>query len=181
VVLLAAALALVDRLGWLGVAGTDAQRYHNQTFRVAKVIDGDTIHLAAPDRRGRVTKVRLIGIDCPEIARDDRPGMYFGSEAAESVRNRLLEREVRLELDPFQPSRDGYGRLLAFVYLPGEDESINEQLLAGGLAYAYRRFEHARKERCLALEARAHRQGVGLWAGVTPEQMPAWRRELIRP
>jgi endonuclease YncB( thermonuclease family) len=180
VVLAAAALAVVDRLGWLGTTGTDEQRYHNQLILVAKVVDGDTLHLAAPDGDSTTTRVRLIGVDCPEIAHGGRAAMYYGPEAAEFVRSEVLGKRVRVELDPFEPSRDKYDRLLAFVYLPGEDDSLNEKLLASGYAYAYRRFNHCRKDRFLQLEQRARREKAGLWAKITPEQMPQWRRALER-
>ena len=61
----------------LGAAGcTDAAP--TGTARVERVIDGDTIVV----RIGRGTeRVRLIGIDAPEVAKRGEPGECFGDEA----------------------------------------------------------------------------------------------------
>jgi hypothetical protein len=47
----AALLIAADRAGLLLYPGDDWQRYHNKTFRVTQVIDGDTIDLDCPDHR----------------------------------------------------------------------------------------------------------------------------------
>ena len=104
---------------------------------VAKVHDGDTIKLANGDR------VRLIGIDCPELHESDK--LYrdaarrhqdiaviqaMGKEADEFTRKLVLGRKVRLEFD--LERRDKYGRLLAYVYLypgPGDQELDSDVLV----------------------------------------------------
>jgi micrococcal nuclease len=95
-------------------------------FRVADVIDGDTI--AIDDGEG--TLVRYIGIDTPEIERQDSPGDPFSEEAREFNRKLVRGKSVRLEYD--SERYDVYGRLLAYVFTDGV--SVSEQLLRRGLA-----------------------------------------------
>ncbi len=95
---------------------------------VIRVVDGDTFHCRPPD--GRDEKVRLVGIDTPEIERNpkamrdsERSGqdldtiISLGRNAENFTKSYLKSgTTVKLELD-VQP-RDKYGRLLAYVYLP---------------------------------------------------------------
>ncbi|MBN1844530.1 MAG: thermonuclease family protein [Sedimentisphaerales bacterium] len=65
-------LAVLDRLGLLPgpAARGDRARYDGQSFRVVRVIDGDTLDLDVPDdRQGQpYTRVRLWGVDTPEVS-----------------------------------------------------------------------------------------------------------------
>src|SRR6476620_391149 len=76
-------------------------------YRVARVIDGDTIEL------GNGQHVRLVQIDTPEV--------YGGYEcygpAASATAKRLLPAgtRVRLALEPASDPIDRYGRLLRYV------------------------------------------------------------------
>jgi micrococcal nuclease len=119
--------------------------------RVARVADGDTFYC----RDGQ--RVRLIGIDAPELAQGPA-----GGRARDALR-RLLppDASVRLELDA--APRDRYGRTLAYVWRGGR--LVNEAMIRDGWAVLYtvppnvryvRRLERAQHE------ARAHR--AGLWA-----------------
>ncbi|HUF34447.1 MAG TPA: thermonuclease family protein [Gemmatimonadales bacterium] len=136
--------------------------------RVERVTDGDTFHC----RDGR--KIRLIGIDTPELAQGAP-----GREARDALR-RLLPRGqvVRLELDA--AARDRYGRTLAYVW--SGRRLVNEAMVRDGWAMLYtvppnvkyvRRLERAQHE------ARAAR--AGLWAGNGFECTPAeFRRGRCR-
>ena len=52
----------------------------------------------------------------------------------------------------------------------------DQDLVETGHAYADVRFDHVYKQRFVALERRARKAGIGLWATVTPEQYPPWRQ-----
>jgi len=82
---------------------------------VTKVTDGDTIHVAFG---GHDERVRLIGVDTPEVPWYGAKGECFGVEAGLYTRGRLGARRVRLGFDADR--RDRYGRLLAYVYLGRE-------------------------------------------------------------
>jgi micrococcal nuclease len=155
----------------------DLGRYHGRKFLVVKVVDGDTLHVAAPDLGRDTTKVRLLGIDAPEMGTSKSERMYFAEEATAFARRLAVSQEVGLYLDERAGSRDRYERLLAYVELP-DGRFLNEALLSGGYAYADRRFRHSYYQKYLQLEAGARSLGQGLWKGVTPEQMPPWLQRM---
>src|SRR5919201_4912325 len=72
---------------------------------VTKVTDGDTIHVTYQDHDERV---RLIGVDTPEVPWYGGKGECFGVEAGLYARSRLTGRTVRLAFDVAR--RDRYGR-----------------------------------------------------------------------
>jgi micrococcal nuclease len=82
---------------------------------VTKVTDGDTIHVTY---QGHDERVRLIGVDTPEVPWYGGTEECFGVQAGLYARRRLTERSVRLAFDVNR--RDRYGRLLAYVYLGSE-------------------------------------------------------------
>jgi micrococcal nuclease len=181
-----ATLALFVLTGLLGYdrwahrpAGEDFDRYHHQEFRVSRVVDGDTLDVECPDGAERTTRIRLWGVDTPEVGRGERHTMYFGERAREFAEQTLAGRSVRLVLAPEQ-SRDKYGRLLAYVYLERGGPSFNEMILEQGYGYADPRFPHPWRKDFSSMESRARKSRVGLWANVRIDQMPAWRQRLER-
>lgn len=156
--------AWADRSGLLLHGGDDVTKYDGRAFDVAHVVDGDTLDLDAPDGQWRRTRVRLWGINTPELGREEegRPAEPGAEEARQRTRELAMGRRVTLELEPSRV-RDRWGRLLAFVKLP-DGTLLNEQLLIEGLAEADGRWAHRRVERFELLEDTARRKGVGLWA-----------------
>jgi len=154
---------------------TDAAQYDGRSFSAVRAVDGDTLHLDVPDSTDKTTKVRLIGIDAPEMGWGNTERMYYAEEAATIVKQWTLGREVTVYLDPQSGSRDRYGRLLAYIQLP-DGRFLNEELLSEGFAYADLRFKHGYFQKYRQLEASARALKKGLWAHVKPEQMPAWRQ-----
>lgn len=136
---------------------------------VRRVIDGDTLVISAegdlrapdgPPLEGE--RVRLIGIDTPEIAHGQQPAECYGEEAFGFTRGRVEGRLVRIELDARPGYRDRFGRLLGYVVL--QDEVLNERILRDGYARVFRQFDFRRKQAYLGLESAARRAPVGLWA-----------------
>lgn len=127
-----------------------------QTFKVAKIIDGDTIQLS----NGQV--VRYIGIDAPEV-KD-----CFAKESTEKNIELILEKDVALEKDVSEV--DKYGRILRYVYV-GET-FINELLIREGFAKAYP-YPPDVKYRDLFNEAQteARESNRGLWGTCTGQQL----------
>ena len=129
------------------------------TGRVERVVDGDTIIVQGPGGRERV---RYIGIDTPESVAPDRPVECYGPEASEANHRLVDGQEVRLV--PGTESRDRYGRLLAYVYLPGSERSVNAELVRRGAADTLTiapNTEHAGE--LAALREGARDRGAGLW------------------
>jgi endonuclease YncB( thermonuclease family) len=154
---------------------SDRARYHDLSFSVVRVIDGDTLDIRATDGDKPATRIRLWGVDTPETGHGDRPAMYFGAEAADFARQILEGRKVHVVLSP-RRSRDRFGRLLAYVFLERGGTMFNEQLLETGYAYADPRFDHHYEDRFEALEKEARRDSRGMWKAITLEGMPDWRR-----
>lgn len=126
------------------------------TYRVVKVIDGDTIVL---DNR---EKVRYIGINAPEITKRD----CFGNEAKKKNESLVLHKEVLLEKDVSE--RDKYNRLLRYVYLT-DGTFVNKTLVQEGYAYASSYPpDISRQEELLEAQREAKRNKKGLW-GACPQ------------
>lgn len=195
-----------------GGAPDDLARYHDRTFAVVKVLDGDTFDVDAPagprthvdatvvvasgrsasdsdapdrsmpggqasDGEAPVTRVRLWGVDTPEVEGSRDGAMHFGAEASAFTKRALAGRSVRLVLNP-ERTRDLYGRLLAYAYLDDDPISLNEKLIEGGVAYADLRFDHPYRARFEALEKHARKSNAGLWMNLQPGMMPAWRQRI---
>jgi micrococcal nuclease len=158
---------------------SDLDRYHGKSFAVVHVVDGDTLHLDEPDSKGDVTKVRLIGVDAPEMGSGGRERMYYAEEATAFAKRLALGKRVTIYLDQQAGSRDRYDRLLAYVQLP-DGRFLNEELLSQGFAYADLRFKHGYYQKYIQLEAGARALKAGLWAHVTVQQMPAWRQKRVQ-
>lgn len=164
----AAALFAVAGLAFVLVDGTNAASSGRFTHRgtVLNVVDGDTIDVRLTS--GKQERVRLIGIDTTER------GACFSSEASSRVRALALNRPVTLRGDATQDTRDRYGRLLAYVWLPG-GKDLGYQLVAGGFArvYVYRDV-FQRHSAYAGAERRAKTSTRGLWgqcaAAVTSPQ-----------
>jgi endonuclease YncB( thermonuclease family) len=87
-----------------------SQRTEN--VRVKWVYDGDTLLL----RDGR--KVRIIGIDTPEVPHRGKRGEPLGPQATEALRELLAKHNYRISILPGKEKHDKYKRLLAHVFLP---------------------------------------------------------------
>lgn len=137
------------------------------TFRVVRVIDGDTVEVRKFNRRVRV---RLDSIDCPE------DGQPWGETAKAGLIKLIGGKSVRLE----EHGRDPYGRTIATLYVRSEEGSdwlnVNERMVILGHAWVMRRFySHLPRERQIALnrmEAWAKSKKVGLWKTSNP--IPPW-------
>ena len=131
------------------------------SVRVTHVVDGDTIDVSMPD--GSDETVRYIGIDTPETVKPDTP-VQCGGPKAHAVNERLVGgRSVTLRFDAER--RDVYGRLLAYVYLPGAHPLfVNAELVRLGLARTLTIPPNDSFASLFArLAARAGALGRGLW------------------
>jgi micrococcal nuclease len=156
----------------------DISKYHGRQFAVVNVVDGDTLDIDITDGKYSHTRIRLWGIDTPET-KDPRTGpMYFGKEASDFATKLALGKQVTIYLEKEKNSRDKYHRLLAYIQLP-DGKFLNEELLSEGYAYADLRFKHGLYNKYKQLESVARNQKKGLWANVTPEQMPKWRQKRL--
>lgn len=126
---------------------------------VVHVVDGDTVDVRIGDATRRV---RYIGVDTPESVKPDTPVQCFAKQASAFNSRLVAGRRVRLQYGPDR--HDRYGRLLAYVYLPGHSRSVNAELVAAGygrvLAIAP---NTAHLRPYLRLERLARERHLGLW------------------
>ena len=128
-------------------------------YRVARVVDGDTIQVS---RNGQRTRVRLLGIDTPETVHPTDPVECFGPEASAFALEQLQGKDVILEFDESQPRVDQYDRTLAYVWVDGQ--MFNREALRGGYAERYRAAEGLAWElEFTVFEDDARERGAGLW------------------
>lgn len=130
---------------------------------MVRVVDGDTVRLRA---RGDgvlpagVHRVRLLGVDAPELHVDGGP--ECGADAATAFLADLLGgTSVRVQAD--REDRDRYDRPLRYLWT-GDGTFVNGALVAAGHARAVLfapndRYWHA----LAATEAEARAAGVGMW------------------
>jgi micrococcal nuclease len=84
---------------------------------VARTVDGDTLELA--DQVGGTDRVRLIGVDAPELQGEDGRPEPCAEEAAAFTADALEGQDVLLV--PGEEETDDYGRLLAYVWTVPEE------------------------------------------------------------
>ena len=128
--------------------------------RVTRVVDGDTVVVSL---RGRLERVRYIGMDTPESVKPGVPVQCYAKAAA--AENRRLVRGRRVRLVVGAEPRDRYGRLLAYVYRASDGLFVNAELVRRGYARLLTippNVAHAGQLRRLAVRAR--RAGRGLWS-----------------
>ncbi len=139
------------------------------THQVARVFDGDTLLL----KDGR--KLRLAGIDTPELGRDRQPSEPFARAALKQLRGILKGARQRILLRTARDPKDRYGRLLAHAYTP-DGKSIQVRLLRSGLALTNIQPPNLSHLDCyLAAENSARRKKLALW-----RDLPSPARELDR-
>lgn len=129
---------------------------------VVDVVDGDTLRVATPAGRD-LGRVRLLGIDAPEVEHPPHPAECYGATATRTLAALVPEgTNVTLVEDPTQDSRDVYGRLLRYVDHDGRD--VSRQLLEDGAVRLYdARPEVLRADDYTAAAEEAREAGRGLW------------------
>src|SRR5919199_4937473 len=130
----------------------------SESVLVTAVLDGDTIQVTTFGR------VRLLGIDAPEVGRAFDTSAPFGREARDRLTALVLRRWVRLEQEG--PLFDSYNRHLAYV-VREDGVLVNAALLREGLARVSARLPLSRLDELKRAEAEAQTFRRGMW-GATP-------------
>lgn len=139
-----------------------SQTFTAFTGKVVGIADGDTITVL--DRDSRQHKIRLAGIDAPEI------GQPFGQAAKKKLSDLVFDKMVTV----VSTKVDRYGRLVGQVFLLGVDVPL--EMLNAGLAWHFKEYEgeQPKKDRKAYSEAesKAKAAGLNLWSDSKP--MPPW-------
>ncbi len=149
----------------------DDWKHDRKIALVTHVADGDTIEADFDDPEPAV-RVRLLGIDSPELS------TRLGEPAKNYTLARCNGKRVTIRLDKLQGTRDKYGRLLAYVYLPN-NELLNNALVRDGYAFAYRPKKCDFSSLFETSETQARTAKHGMWKTIAFDDMPDWRKNWM--
>jgi endonuclease YncB( thermonuclease family) len=124
---------------------------------VVWVYDGDTIKLERGER------VRVIGINAPELGREVKPAQPYAKKAHAALRKVLSRSGNMVSLRYGKEKRDKHGRLLAHLYLQ-DGSNVAAELLRRGLAVSITIPPNEWNLNCYRnAESHARKQNLGLW------------------
>jgi micrococcal nuclease len=106
---------------------------------VKNVVDGDTIDVVIDLGFDILfaSRVRLAGIDTPESRTTDKAEKVLGLEAKEYLKKQLKDAKSVVIRTEKMNSSEKYGRILGWVYVNGESESVNNKMINDGYAWGY--------------------------------------------
>ena len=139
----------------------NAQARESFSGQVTYVTDGDTLW-AQPDGAGAARKLRLSGMDAPEICQ------HGGKAARDYLAQLALHRRVVVDVSRV----DRYGRGLATVRLDGTD--LAAQMVRAG--HAWSDGWRGRPGRYAAEENHARQARLGVFVAIHPESPRAFRK-----
>ncbi len=128
---------------------------------VSRVVDGDTLWLDGG--LAGVRKLRLIGLNTPEVAKEGQAAQPFGEQASQALKE-ILPVGTRLAIRYDRDRQDRHKRLLAHAFLANGD-SVAARLIARGLAVALVVPPNLWNRACYQeQETLARRRGLGIWS-----------------
>ena len=113
--------------------------YEYYVREVKNVVDGDTIDVIIDLGFDILfsSRVRLAGIDTPESRTTDKAEKALGLEAKEYLKKQLKDAKSVVIRTEKMDSSEKYGRILGWVYVNGDSESINNKMINDGYAWGY--------------------------------------------
>ncbi|MFW5946762.1 MAG: thermonuclease family protein [Candidatus Natronoplasma sp.] len=140
------------------------------TVEVIYVIDGDTIQVEWPN--GTQSKVRILGIDTPEVHTEVNTTEWEGIDneswlrtcghKASNFTKRWITQTVNLTFDENEGKKGYHGRYLAYVELENETD-LGAELIKQGWARVYPYSDCVRKDQYLEYEDDAQAENKGVW------------------
>jgi micrococcal nuclease len=106
---------------------------------VKNVVDGDTIDVII-DLGFDVmfaSRVRLAGIDTPESRTTDKVEKALGLESKDYLKKYLKDAKSVVIKTEKMNSSEKYGRILGWIYVNGDTESLNDKMINDGYAWGY--------------------------------------------
>jgi micrococcal nuclease len=113
--------------------------YEYYVRKVDNVVDGDTIDVLIDLGFDILfqSRVRLAGIDTPESRTKDLAEKTLGLESKEYLKKYLKDAKSVVIKTEKMDSSEKYGRILGWVYVNGDTESINDKMINDGYAWGY--------------------------------------------
>ncbi len=149
------------------------QYKNNALVRVTKVYDGDTIGVLLHRKE---EKVRLIGIDAPEIGQ--KP---WGKRAKEYITDVLSKSDWKVRLEFDIELRDKYNRILAYVWTK-DSKMINLLMLENGFAVLFTVPPNLKYiDNLIIAQKEARQKKLGIWGKIGLKERPIdYRKEQER-
>ena len=130
---------------------------------VLHVPDGDTIHI---NKNFKKIKIRLYGIDCPEIK---QPGGIYAKERAKEL---ISNKKIIVENKGY----DRYGRMVGRVFVEG-DIDLGLKLVSEGFCRWYKKYAwHDLALKGAESDARAKK--IGVWS--RSDSIAPWKWRKLR-
>jgi micrococcal nuclease len=159
--------------GWLSASAPGAKKTAMGSVFIEKVSDGDSFDAVIQGRRERV---RLIGIDAPEL--EQRP---WGKKAKKYLEEMAAASKWEMGIEYDMEKRDKHDRVLAYLW-SRDGKLVNEELLRAGLAVIFtlppnvKYVDRFRTSQVIARENKA-----GIWGKGGLKQLPSdFRKEHPR-
>ena len=113
--------------------------YEYYVRKVENVVDGDTIDVLIDLGFDILfqSRVRLAGIDTPESRTKDLAEKALGLESKEYLKKALKDAKSVVIKTEKMDSSEKYGRILGWVYVNGDTESLNDKMINDGYAWGY--------------------------------------------
>jgi len=113
--------------------------YEYYVRKVENVVDGDTIDVLIDLGFDILfqSRVRLAGIDTPESRTKDLAEKALGLESKEYLKKHLKDAKSVVIKTEKMDSSEKYGRILGWLYVNGDTESINDKMINDGYAWGY--------------------------------------------
>lgn len=139
-----------------------------QDVKVTHVIDGDTL-MVRPALGGKPVKLRIDGIDAPEICQAG------GRAARAALASRVAKRTIRVTVK----RRDDYGRSVSSVHLGNED--IAGWMVGQGHAWAYGYGREGGPYLALQAQAKTANRGLHAEPQALPPRLFRWQHGPCLP
>jgi micrococcal nuclease len=113
--------------------------YEYYVRKVENIVDGDTIDVLIDLGFDILfqSRVRLAGIDTPESRTKDLAEKTLGLESKEYLKKHLKDAKSVVIKTEKMDSSEKYGRILGWVYVNGDTESLNDKMITDGYAWGY--------------------------------------------
>jgi micrococcal nuclease len=113
--------------------------YEYYVRKVDNVVDGDTIDVLIDLGFDILfqSRVRLAGIDTPESRTKDLAEKALGLESKEYLKKHLKDAKSVVIKTEKMNSTEKFGRILGWIYVNGDTESLNDKMINDGYAWGY--------------------------------------------